>query len=313
MRQTNISIIVPAFDEQNSVEILYQEITQVMKTLKKSYEIIFVDDGSRDRTFELLKKIHLRDKKIKVISLRGNFGKSIAFMIGFEHARGDIIFTMDADLQDHPKEIVKFLNKIEEGYDLVSGWKKKRFDPLNKTLPSKVGNFLTRKLTGIKIHDLNCGFKAYRREVLENINLYGEMYKFIPVFASKQNYIVGEIIIEHRPRKFGKSKFGFDRNTKGFLDLLTIIFLTGYLKRPGHFFGSFGILCFFLGFLIGIYISYLRILTGTIQNRHPLLFLGMLLMIVGIQLISTGLLAEMMVNFNQKKPLGESYIKRILA
>ncbi len=300
MKKPKLSFIIPAKDEADSVDILYGEIKAVLKKIKNSHEVIFIDDGSTDNTYSKLKQIKRKDKSVRLIRLRGNFGKSIALQIGFDKSKGDIIFTLDGDLQDNPKEIPSFLSKLEEGYDLVSGWKKKRKDPLTKTLPSKIGNWLTRTLTGINIHDLNCGYKVYRREVVQNLNLYGELYKYIPVMAVKQNFKVAEIIIDHRPRKHGKSKYGWERNTKGVLDLLTIIFLTGYLRRPGHFFGSFGLLSFFIGFLIGIYIAYLRLSTGTIQERHPLLFLGMLLMIIGVQLISTGLLAEMMIYSKQK-------------
>ena len=304
-----LSFVIPAKDEEKSILPLYIQIVSQVKKLHKSYEIVFVDDGSVDSTFEEIKKLHKRDKKVKAIRHRGNFGKSIALQSGFDKSKGEIIITMDADLQDDPKEIPNFIKKIEEGYDLVSGWKKRRFDPLSKTIPSKLGNWLTRKLTGIKIHDLNCGFKAYRKRVLTDIHLYGELYKFIPVLVAHQNFKVAEIIVSHKPRRFGKSKFGAERNIKGVLDLITVVFLTGYIRRPGHFFGFWGIVSFFAGFVIGIYITYLRITTGTIQYRQPLLFLGMLLMIIGIQLISIGLVAEMIVNINQKDFSTEKYIE----
>ena len=307
-----ISFVIPAKNEEESVPILYREVIQSATKLKEPFEILFIDDGSTDQTFKILSNLHHQDNRVKVFKHRGNFGKSIALQTGFENARGEIIITLDADLQDNPQEISKFVAKIKEGYDLVSGWKKKRYDPLSKTLPSKIGNGLTRILTGIKIHDLNCGFKAYRKEVTDNLHLYGELYKYIPVLAAKQNFRIAEIIVEHRKRKFGKSKFGWSRNIKGFIDLLTVTFLTGYLSRPGHFFGTFGFISFFFGFLIGLYITYLRVATGSIQSRHPLLYLGMLLMIVGVQLITTGLLAEMFVSFNQKETSNKKYIDKIL-
>lgn len=299
-RKKMVSFVIPAKDEEKSIPILYKEIVEVTKKTKHNLEIIFVDDGSTDETLTVLKGLKKKDKRIKIISHRGNFGKSIALQNGFALTQGDIIITMDADLQDNPLEIPKFLEKIESGYDLVSGWKKKRHDPIAKTLPSKIGNWATRLLTGIKIHDLNCGFKAYKKEVINNLNLYGELYKYIPVIAMKQNFKVGEIIVSHKARKFGKSKFGWSRNIKGFLDMLTVTFLTGYFRKPSHFFGGLGIVSFFFGFVIGLYITYLRLTTGSIQYRHPLLFLGMLLMIVGVQLVSTGLLAEMMIYTQQK-------------
>lgn len=310
MDKPQLSFIIPAKNEAESIEVLYKELLEVAKQVGKSYEIIFVDDGSTDDTFKVMQQVEQKDKDVRVIRLRGNFGKSAALQVGFDQAKGEVVFTLDADLQDNPKEIPAFLKKIEEGYDLVSGWKKSRHDPsVGKVIPSRIINLLTRKLTGIKIHDTNCGFKAYRREVIENLNLYGELYRFIPILAAKQNFRVGEVVVEHRARKYGKTKFGWSRGIKGMLDLLTIIFLTGYIRRPGHFFGTFGLLSFSFGFLIGLYISYLRLTTGTIQYRQPLLFLGILLMVVGIQFISTGLLAEMLVHSKGKTDY-TPYIKK---
>lgn len=306
-----LSFIIPVKNEQDSLKLIFNEIKDVVENLKRDFEVIFVDDGSNDQTFVSLEQLQKENSKIKVIKLRGNFGKSIALQVGFENARGDIIFTLDGDLQDNPSEIPHFLDELAKGYDLVSGWKKKRYDPLTKTIPSKIINWLARVLTGVPIHDTNCGFKAYRRELTDSLNLYGELYRFIPIFAAKDNYRVGEIVVEHRKRRFGKSKFGWDRGVKGVLDLLTVIFLTGYLRRPGHFFGSLGLLSFGSGFVIGLYISYIRFTTGTIQYRTPLLFLGMLLMIIGIQLITTGLLAELMIN--QTKRDTKNYIAKVLS
>ncbi len=308
MRAVNLSIVIPAKDEEESVAILYKELIEVLRKLRKSYEIIFVDDGSIDETYREIKRIAKKDKRVKVISLRGNFGKSIALQAGFNTSKGEIIFTLDGDLQDNPKDIPKFLKELSKGYDLVSGWKRKRYDPLSKTLPSRILNFITRIITGVPIHDTNSGFKAYKKNVISSLNLYGELYRFIPIFAAKEHFRISEIEVSHRPRKFGKTKFGWERGVKGLLDLLTVVFLTGYLSRPGHFFGSLGIISFTVGVLIGLYISYLRITTGSIQYRHPLLFLGILLIIVGIQLITTGLLAELFINQNRKPDL-KKYIK----
>lgn len=309
LKNPQISFIIPVKDEEKSIKILYDGVISQVKNLHKSYEIIFVDDGSTDNTFEIAKKISKTDGNVKIIKHRGNFGKSIALQSGFNSCLGEIVITMDGDLQDDPKEIPNFINKIEEGYDLVSGWKKIRFDPLSKTIPSKLGNFITRKLTGVNIHDLNCGYKAYRKNVIKDIHLYGELYKFIPVLVAQQKFKITEIVISHHPRKFGKSKFGAERNIKGILDLITVVFLTGYIRRPGHFFGFWGIVSFIVGFLIGVYITYLRLATGTIQDRQPLLILGMLLMIIGVQLISTGLVSEMIVSLNQKDSSTEKYIE----
>lgn len=311
MEKPYLSFIIPAKNEESSVENLYKEIVEVVEPLKKQFEIIFIDDGSTDSTFERLKNLHKKDKRVRVIKFRGNWGKSTALQAGFDYSQGDIVFTLDADLQDNPAEIPSFLDKLKEGYDLVSGWKKIRHDPWHKVIPSRILNYATGKLTGLWLHDINCGFKAYRKEVVKSLNLYGELYRFIPVFAVKQSFKVTEIPVEHRERHFGKSKFGIERNIKGFLDLLTVIFLTGYLKRPGHFFGALGLMSFFFGFLIGLYITYLRLMTGGIQSRHPLLFLGMLLMIIGVQLVSTGLLAEMIISAKEKSDSKQN-IKEIL-
>lgn len=295
MTKSDISFVIPTYNEEGSLDKLHQELVTVTKKIKKKFEIIFVDDGSTDQTLKTILKLAKKDKRVKILKLRGNWGKSAGLQAGFDKSEGQIIITMDADLQDNPKEIPVFLRKLDEGYDLVSGWKQKRHDPISKTVPSKVVNYLVRTMTGLRIHDTNCGFKAYKRSVVENLNLYGDLYRFIPIFAHRQNFKVTEIPVEHRPRKTGKSKYGWKRFVSGWLDLLTVFFLIRYMRRPGHFFGTTGIVSFSLGFLIGIYITYLRISTGSIQYRHPLLFLGMLFMIIGIQLISTGLLAEMII------------------
>ena len=301
-----ISFVIPAKNEQDSIKKLYQEIITSVSQVTKDFEIIFIDDGSNDKTFGVMSGLAKIDKRIKVIRLRGNFGKSVALQIGFDKSEGDIIFTMDADLQDNPKEIPAMLSKLDQGYDLISGWKKKRKDPISKTIPSAVVNSVVRVMSGLNLHDINCGFKAYRKEVVKNLNLYGDLYRFIPILAHRQNYKIAEIVVEHRARKFGKSKYGWKRLFSGWLDLLTIFFLIRYLRRPGHFFGGLGVLSFLSGFAIGIYIAYLRVATGSIQYRQPLLFLGMLLMLIGIQLISTGLLAEFIIHTKEKQNYSSS-------
>lgn len=305
-----ITFVIPAKNEEESIKLLVTKVDKVMKKLRLKYEIIFVDDGSTDNTLKVVNSVRKSNKSVKALSLRGNWGKSMALEAGFLHSKGDIIFTMDADLQDEPAEIPNFLKKLAEGYDLVSGWKKIRHDPVSKVIPSRILNFVIRKATGVEIHDTNCGYKVYKREVVESLNLYGEQYRFIPVLASKQNFKVGEIVVKHNPRKFGKSKFGVGRNVKGLLDLLTVVFLTGYVRRPGHFFGVLGLLSFSGGFTIGLYITYLRITTGGIQFHQPLLILGMLLMIIGVQFTVTGLIGEMITSFNQKKETVEKIIKK---
>ncbi len=308
---TKISFIIPAKNEEDSVKKLYHEIIASTKKLTRNIEIIFIDDGSTDKTYKIMSEVSQKDKRVKLVKLRGNFGKSVALQIGFDRAEGDFIFTMDADLQDNPKEIPAMFAKINEGYDLVSGWKKNRHDPISKTIPSHVVNFLVRLMSGLTIHDVNCGFKVYRKALAQNLNLYGDLYRFIPILAHRQNYKVTEIPVDHRQRRFGKSKYGWKRFLSGWLDLLTIFFLIRYLKRPGHFFGGLGVVSFASGFLIGIYITYLRLFTGTIQYRQPLLFLGMLLMIVGVQLVSTGLLAEFLIHTKGKQDYSSSIEKTV--
>lgn len=312
--QQKISFVIPAKNEEKTISMIYKRIDTVMNKIKTTYEIIFVDDGSTDDTYNEMKKLNVKHPKIvAVIKHRGNWGKSIALQSGFKLTKGDITITIDADLQDTPEEIPNFINKIEEGYDLVSGWKKTRHDPISKTFPSKLGNMLASFLTGVKLHDFNCGFKAYKSNVVKNLNLYGELYKFIPIIAAKKNYRITEIVVKHKRREYGESKFGWERNTKGILDLITIFFITGYIKKPGHFFGTLGLLSFLVGFVIGIYITYLRITTGGIDYRYPLLFLGILSMIIGIQLITTGLLAELFVYYMSPRENNDDKIEEILA
>ena len=306
-----ISFVIPVKDEEKSVEQLSNEIVKECVKLKKTYEIIFIDDGSVDKTFEIVKGLYLKNKNIKAIRHRRNFGKSAALSTGFAGANGDIVFTLDGDLQDNPIEIPKFLEKLDQGCDLVSGWKKKRYDSILITLPSIIGNFLIRKLTGVKVHDLNCGFKAYRKEVIQNLNIYGELYRFIPILANQKGYKTGEIVVKHRPRNFGKSKYSWFKIIKVFLDLITVLFLTGHATHPGHFFGTLGLIFFAPGLLIGLYITYLRITTGGIGEHYPLMFLGVLLMVVGVQFVSTGLLAEM-VTSSTKKQHSDNVISELL-
>lgn len=294
-----ISIVIPLLNEAENIPILYERLKRAVAGLR--YEIIFIDDGSTDNTIQLLRKIIDNDSSVKVIRLRKNFGKAVVYSTGFQEAKGDILVTVDGDLQDDPEEIPRFLQKLEEGYDLVSGWRLKRQDSLWKILPSKFFNRITSFVTGVKIHDFNCGFKAYRREVIEKIDIYGELYRFIPVLAEWEGFRVGEIIVGHHPRKYGKSKYGVGRLPKGFFDLLTILLLTKYAKRPLHFFGSFGLILIFFGFTIGLYLSLLKIMTGAAIGNRPLLLLGTLLIILGIQFISLGLLAEIITKMSFKK------------
>ncbi len=289
-----ISIVIPLYNEEESVHPLTNEIKKALNPLGLNYEVIFVDDGSTDDSLKKIKEICNSDKKFRFVSFRKNYGKSAALQVGFKYVSGDAVITMDADLQDDPKEIPNLLKKLDEGYDLCSGWKKKRFDPVVKKLSSKFFNFVTRVLTGIKIHDFNCGLKAYKRDVVRNIKIYGELHRYIPVLANWQGFTVTEIPVQHHPRRYGKTKFGISRFFKGFVDLITVIFSTRYIKRPMHFFGFFGALAFLAGFIILGYLTVWWIQGHPLSNR-PMLFLGMLLIIVGVQLSAVGLLGEMLV------------------
>jgi glycosyltransferase involved in cell wall biosynthesis len=297
-----ISVVIPAYNEAESLPILCSEIAEVMKSVMDNYEIIIVDDGSNDETERAITELHKdRQDHIIGIQLRTNFGKATALKAGFKEARGEIIVTMDADLQDDPKEIPNFISKIREGYDLVSGWKQNRRDSFVKNNSSKFFNFTTSLFSKIKLHDFNCGFKAYRAEVAKSLDLYGQLHRYIPVIVGNQGYKIAEIPVHHRKRKYGKSKYGPVRFLNGFLDLLTVLVLTKYFRRPAHFFGGFGVIAFGSGFIIGIYITYLRLAYGSIQGRLPLFIAGILLVMVGVQLISLGLIGEMFVKISGKE------------
>ncbi|MGJ8638926.1 MAG: glycosyltransferase family 2 protein [Opitutaceae bacterium] len=291
----SISIVIPVFNEDETLEMLHEQITQALSGIDVlEYQICFVDDGSTDDTWKNINKLKKQDPThITALRFRRNFGKADALQVGFSHVNGDVVFTMDADLQDDPKEIPAFLEKLAEGYDLVSGWKKKRHDPISKTLPSKVFNALARSLSGVHLNDFNCGFKAYRKEVTENIELFGELHRFIPILADAEGYKIGELAVEHHPREHGVSKYGGKRFLKGFLDLLTVTFTTRYLRRPAHIFGGAGIVSGAIGFIILAWLSFSKIALGNAIGNRPLFFLGILLVLLGVQLLSIGLIAEM--------------------
>lgn len=289
----NLSIIIPAYNEKDSLPKLLQQISAQIASLNLEYEIIVLDDGSTDGTDEILRELKRNHEELRAFIFRKNYGKSAALSEGFKQARGERVITMDADLQDDPAEIPNLLKKLDEGFDLVSGWKKKRHDPITKKLPSRLFNFVTSLLSGISIHDFNCGLKAYRKEVLETIHIYGELHRFIPVIAHWQGFRVGEIPVQHHPRRFGKSKFGINRFFHGFLDLITVLFLTRYQTSPLHIFGMVGLLIFIVGFLIETYMTIIWFGGAGIGTR-PLFFLGILLIIVGAQFIVMGLLGEML-------------------
>lgn len=287
-----VSVIIPLYNEELSLRELSEQIRFAMQRVGR-YEVIFVDDGSTDSSFRVLQELRQRDHRIKIIRFRRNYGKSAALSVGFNYAQGDVVITMDADLQDDPNEIPNLINEIKKGYDLVSGWKQKRHDPITKTLPSRLFNFVTSLITGIPIHDFNCGLKAYRREVVKDVKVYGELHRYIPVLAHWKGYKIGEIVVRHHPRKYGKTKFGIGRFWKGFLDLLTVFFTTRYFRRPLHLFGFWGLVCFMVGFFIDLYFVIMKFGYGEAIGNRPLFFGGILLIIVGIQFISIGLLGEM--------------------
>jgi glycosyltransferase involved in cell wall biosynthesis len=297
----DVSMVIPLLNEKDSLRELTDKVIEQLKQQKKTFEIIFIDDGSNDGSYETLLELRKIYPEIRILKFRKNFGKSEALSEGFNRAKGEIVITMDADLQDDPAEIPHLLAEIDNGYDLVSGWKKKRNDPISKTLPSKLFNATTRFLTGIKIHDFNCGLKAYRQEVIKAIPVYGELHRYLPVLAHWQGFKVGEIIVKHHPRKFGKTKFGLRRFLSGFFDLLTVLFLTRYRQKPMHLFGFFGLICVALGFIISIYLTMLWFMGHGIGHR-PLLVLGVLLIIVGVQSFSLGLIGDMLTN-NQKQSI----------
>jgi glycosyltransferase involved in cell wall biosynthesis len=289
----HISIVVPLYNEEESLRELTQKIVGVMARMRSSYEIIFVDDGSTDGSFQVLKELHAAHPAVKVIRFRRNFGKSAALSVGFRQARGAFVVTMDADLQDDPEEIPALLQALDDRYDLVSGWKKQRHDPITKTIPSRFFNFVTRLMTGIPIHDFNCGLKAYRREVVEEVSVYGELHRYIPVLAHYAGYRVGEKVVQHHPRKYGHTKFGISRFFRGFLDLVTVLFTTRYIRRPLHLFGVWGMVSFLIGAAIDVYLSIEWALGTTSLSNRPLFLVGFLFIIIGIQFVSIGLLGEM--------------------
>jgi glycosyltransferase involved in cell wall biosynthesis len=288
----SISVIVPLYNEKESLPLLYAELVTVLNDRGEEYEIIFVDDGSTDGSFAVLKGLQAKDRNIRLVRLRRNFGKSSALSAGFRVAEGKLIVTIDADLQDRPSELPKMLARLEEGYDLISGWKCPRRDPLTKLIPSRLFNWITALLTGIPLHDINCGFKVYRREVIEEIEVYGEMYRYIPVLASYRGFAVGEVAVAHSPRKFGRSKYGVSRLFGGFFDLVTVIMLTRYNKKPLHVFGIAGIVLLLAGLALEAYLSIGWFFGRWIQDR-PAFMLGVLLLIIGVQFIFFGLIGEM--------------------
>ncbi len=293
----DLSIIVPVYNEEESLVPLAEWIESVLEG-KYTYEVVMIDDGSTDDSWQVTQSLAAKYPSIRGVRFRRNYGKSAALHVGFQEAKGDVVITMDADLQDSPDEIPELRRMIiEEGYDIVSGWKKKRHDPIGKRLPSKLFNGTVRMVSGIKLHDFNCGLKAYRSEVVKNIEVYGEMHRYIPLLAKWSGFTkVGEKVVKHYPRKYGVTKFGMERLINGFLDVLSIMFVGKFGKRPMHFFGLFGVISFFAGFGMLLYLSIQKVFQdiGYISDR-PLFFFGIVLLIIGAQLFLTGFLAELLV------------------
>ncbi|KUK16864.1 glycosyltransferase family 2 protein [Thermococcus sibiricus] len=301
----DLSVVIPVFNEEENLLELYGKLKEVLERTGRSYEIIFVDDGSTDRSLEILKSIHEIDRRVKVIRFRKNFGQTAVLSAGFDHAKGKIIVTMDADLQNDPEDIPLLLGKIEEGYDVVSGWRADRKDPISKKIPSRISNWLASKLTGLKLHDFGCTLKAYRKEIIKNVRLYGDHHRYIPALASWQGAKIAEVKVRHHPRKHGKSKYGFKRLLRGFLDLIVVKFLVDYSTRPMHFFGILGLLLILGGFILGLSLVIERFLFHISLSDRPLLLLAVLLIIVGLQFLMIGLIGELVIRTyfeTHKKP-----------
>lgn len=306
-----ITVLVPVLDEEPSVGELAAQVAAVLDRLGRSFELIFIDDGSADGTARAVRAARDADPRVRLVRLRRNFGKAAALTAGIDAARGAIVVTMDGDLQDDPGEIPRFLERLEgEDLDLVSGWKRRRRDPPSKRWPSKLFNWVTRHMARVDLHDFNCGYKAYRREVLDEIAIYGELHRYIPVLASRRGFRVGELEVTHHPRRHGSSKYGIDRLYKGFLDLLTVLFLTRYSPRPLHLFGAVGLAFFLGGTGINVYLATLWFGGRNLSNR-PLLLFGVLLMILGIQLLSTGLIAELITQSSFRRRASYSVRERL--
>jgi glycosyltransferase involved in cell wall biosynthesis len=291
-----LSIVIPLYNEEESLPELHAWIKRVAESEGYDYEVLFVDDGSRDNSWKVVQSLAQENPRVKAIQFQRNYGKSAALNEGFQAAQGDVVITMDADMQDSPDEIPELYNMIASGeFELVSGWKQKRFDPLTKTIPTKIYNGVSRFFTGIKLHDMNCGLKAYKRQVVKSIEIYGEMHRYIPVIAKRAGFSkIGEKVVQHRERQYGVTKFGMDRFVNGFLDLLSILFVTRFSKKPMHFFGTMGLLVFFIGFIILLYLTISKFFfQGYGMTERPIFYFGLVTIVIGVQLFLTGFLAEL--------------------
>lgn len=292
----SISVVVPVYNEEGNLPELHRRLTAVLTDLGLPYEFVFVDDGSKDGTWDVVRSLRSGDPRVIALRHRRNFGKAQALANGFAIARGDAVITMDGDLQDDPDELPRFIAELNDGYDLVSGWKQRRQDPLGKTAPSRVFNWTVRRVSGVQLHDFNCGFKGYRNEVTKAIRLYGELHRFTPVLAAAEGFRIQELPVKHHPRTWGTSKYGWSRLVKGFLDLLTVTFLTNYRQRPMHLFGLPGLLSLFLGVLIGLFLTFERLVQDETIGTRPLLMLAVLLVVIGAQFFGLGLLGEFLAH-----------------
>jgi dolichol-phosphate mannosyltransferase len=295
-----ISVVVPVRDEEHTVDALHEQLVTALAGRGEAWETVFVDDGSRDGTYAALVRLHDRAENVKVVRLRRNAGKAAALDAGFREAEGDVVVTIDGDLQDDPAEIPRLLAKLDEGFDLVTGWKAYRNDPAARRILSRVFNAVTGRLSGLRLHDMNCGLKAFRAEVARELDLYGELHRFIPVLAHDLGFRVTEIAVNHRPREHGRSRYGMERYVRGFLDLLTVTFMSRYRHRPLHLFGGLGLLLSSIGGVILVYLTVVK-LTGEAIGRRPLLLLGVLLVVVGIQFLSLGLLSELVTSQHRER------------
>lgn len=306
----NVSVIVPLLNEQESLPELTQGIEKALALAGYSFEIIFVDDGSTDASWSVIQNLHSQFDFVKGVRLRRNYGKSAALQEGFELAKGQFICTMDADLQDDPNELPEMIKMLEDGLDLVSGWKKKRYDPISKTIPSKFFNYVTSKASRIPLHDFNCGLKAYKSEVIHSIRLYGELHRYIPLLAKWEGFNkIGEKVVTHHARKYGYSKFGLSRFIKGFLDLVSILFVQRYLQRPMHFFGTLGTVSLLSGTGIVSWLVFARIFLNQYLSNRPLLIIGVLFMVLGVQFFSVGLIGELIIKQNGPE---RAHVKEII-
>lgn len=294
--QPDLSIVVPVFEEEESLPELARAVRSMCEGAGFSFEVWLVDDGSKDRSWQIIQELHATDARFAGVRFRRNYGKSAALAVGFERARGKYVVTMDADLQDDPAEVPAMVQMLVDGHDLVSGWKQVRRDPLNKTIPSRFFNMITRKMSGLELHDFNCGLKAYRAEVVKNVRVYGELHRYIPLLAKWEGYTrITEKPVRHHARKYGRTKFGLERYIRGFLDLITVLFSTRFAARPMHFFGTIGTAAFFGGFLISLWISIDKLVFGHPIGDRPLLLLGVMLILLGAQMFTTGLLGELII------------------